>query len=289
MKHPTGSCSAYITLMLIGLLLGCGGEERGGGDEPMGPAAGSVSSVTISPANPQVLIDETVQLTATVRDAQSKVLTKSIDWSSGNTSVATISNTGLVRGVGLGSAPIHASVEGVADTASLLVETLVAEVVITSGPANLRQGDAVTYTAEARDAQGAVMQGEAITFRVAPAAAGVVIPGGRLVPYESGAAQLIASAKGREDTLDVTIAARGLSGSFSVVGQGQQLTRYTSDLWLYGNYAYVGTWSCRNGVCGNRLLAWDISNPASPVLFPNKTIGSCNFLHIENLSTGFQP
>ena len=41
--------------------------------------------------------------------------------------------------------------------------------------------------------------------------------------------------------------------------------RFTSDVWVFGDHAYLGTTSCRVE-CGNRLYAWDISVPAAPML-----------------------
>ena len=57
--------------------------------------------------------------------------------------------------------------------------------------------------------------------------------------------------------------------SESVVGLPAQpappFVRFTSDLWVFGDHAYLGTTSCRVE-CGNRLYAWDISVPAAPIL-----------------------
>ena len=62
----------------------------------------------------------------------------------------------------------------------------------------------------------------------------------------------------------------GASGSFSVVGRGVMTSRFTSDLWLFGDYAYTGSIGTRttNGVArvGNTMYAWRISDPANPVI-----------------------
>ncbi len=68
------------------------------------------------------------------------------------------------------------------------------------------------------------------------------------------------------DSFDIQIVARGPSGSFSVVGRGQVTDRFTSDLWVHGDFAYTGTWNVRNGVPGDRLFTWDVSTPSSPIL-----------------------
>jgi hypothetical protein len=141
-----------------------------------------------------------------------------------------------------------------------------ATVSITAGPELPRRGDVVDYEAEVRDADGAVVGDPTIAWTIAPASAGLITANGRFVGYAAGSAQIIASAEGAADTLSINVQARGLSGGFGVVGRGPISTRFISDLWLHGDYAYTGTWSCRSGVCGNRLYVWDVSDPAFPTL-----------------------
>lgn len=64
---------------------------------------------------------------------------------------------------------------------------------------------------------------------------------------------------------------RSLSGSFTTVGQGVETDHWTSDLWIHGNFAYTGTWASRNGVVGDKLFVWDITDPAAPVLTDSVT------------------
>lgn len=139
-------------------------------------------------------------------------------------------------------------------------------VAITAGPAAPRQGDVVSYSAEVRDSTGAVVPGASLAWAVQPGSSGLAAADGRFVGYEPGAAQIIVSVGGAADTLAIQIVARGLSGSFSVVGRGQVTARFTSDLWVHGDYAYTGTWSVRNGEAGNRLYTWDVSTPSTPIL-----------------------
>src|SRR5216117_725734 len=82
----------------------------------------SVASVTVSPASASVQAGQTVQLTATPKDANGNPLTgRTITWSSGNTSVATVNSSGLVSCVVAGSATITATSEGQSGTSAITV------------------------------------------------------------------------------------------------------------------------------------------------------------------------
>ena len=72
-----------------------------------------VASVSVSPASASVGVGQTVQLTATPRDASGNALSgRVVTWGSSNTAVATVNGSGLVTGVGAGSATITATSEG---------------------------------------------------------------------------------------------------------------------------------------------------------------------------------
>jgi len=87
-----------------------------GGSEP----APSVASVAVSPPSGSVAVDETIQLTATTRDAQGNALTgRTVTWASSNTSVATVSSRGVVTGRAAGSATITATSEGRSGSANV--------------------------------------------------------------------------------------------------------------------------------------------------------------------------
>ncbi|MEW5931019.1 MAG: Ig-like domain-containing protein [Gemmatimonadota bacterium] len=83
----------------------------------------AVATVTVSPGSAKIEEGETVQLRATARDAAGNVLTgRTVTWSTSNPEVATVSATGLVRGVKKGRVTITATVEGKTGTAQVEVE-----------------------------------------------------------------------------------------------------------------------------------------------------------------------
>jgi len=72
-----------------------------------------VASVTVSPAMASIIVGQTTQLTATPKDASGNPLSgRVVTWASSATAVATVNGSGLVTGVGAGSATITATSEG---------------------------------------------------------------------------------------------------------------------------------------------------------------------------------
>ena len=107
----------------------------GGGDSPFGPpdddndgnGGGNTPvpfTVEVTPALDSVQLGETVQLSATVRDAQGNVLTgQQVTWTSTANTIAQVSGSGLVTGMALGGAQIRATAGGKTGTASITVYT----------------------------------------------------------------------------------------------------------------------------------------------------------------------
>jgi hypothetical protein len=94
---------------------GCGGDDSTGSTPP-------VATVTVAPNPASVAEEATVQLSATLKDANGNTLTgRSITWSSDATSVATVDGNGLVTGVAAGSATVTATSETKTGASALTV------------------------------------------------------------------------------------------------------------------------------------------------------------------------
>ena len=108
-------------LALVALAKGCGD-----GDSPTAPPTpepARPTTVTVSPATHELTaFGTTVQLTAEVRDQNARVMVgATVTWTSSANSVATVDISGLVTGVGEGTATITASVGSVQGTAEITV------------------------------------------------------------------------------------------------------------------------------------------------------------------------
>ncbi len=107
--------SRRFPLALCLLAAACGGDgSTGSGD--------AVETVTITPGTFEIDVDETRQLTVTLRDAAGDELTdRTVTWSSGSLSIATVDENGVVTGVAEGAASIQAESEGKTGTSNATV------------------------------------------------------------------------------------------------------------------------------------------------------------------------
>ncbi|MGE0554092.1 MAG: Ig-like domain-containing protein [Gemmatimonadales bacterium] len=113
--------SVTISASAGGVSGGAGGSVK----KPVQPA-----SITVNPASTAVAIGGTVQLTADVRDAAGNPVSKTVTWSSSAMGVATVSSTGLVTGISVGSATITARIQTLSASAAVTVNPPVSSVVI---------------------------------------------------------------------------------------------------------------------------------------------------------------
>jgi len=83
----------------------------------------TVASVTVSPASATLLVGETGQFSAEVRDVDGAVLPSSVvTWSSGDASIASVGSDGRAVALHPGTTEIRATARGVTGTATLTVE-----------------------------------------------------------------------------------------------------------------------------------------------------------------------
>src|SRR5215831_15066198 len=107
-----------------------------------GPVTGAASlgvivtlkSLTITPVNPSIANGTSLQLTATgiFSDGSTQNLTASVSWTSSSNAIATVSSSGLVTGVAVGSATITAVQAGGFGVVSATTTVTVTNAVLTS-------------------------------------------------------------------------------------------------------------------------------------------------------------
>src|SRR5438876_131762 len=168
-----------------------------------------VASVTVSPAPASVQAGQTVQLTATPKDANGNTLTgRTVTWASSNTSVGTVNASGLVTGVVAGSTTITATSEGKSGTSAVTVTAApvpVASVTVSPATASVFVGQTTQLTATPKDVNGNTLTGRAITWASSPSSIAGVNGSGLVAGVAVGSATITATSEGKSGTSTITV------------------------------------------------------------------------------------
>jgi uncharacterized protein YjdB len=172
------------------------------------PPPPTLATITVSPATASVNVGQTVQLTATGRDAAGNPVTGLIlVWTSSSTGLATVSSYGVVTGIGGGSVSVTAAASGKSGSAAItVVAPTLQRIVLSPKPVSLTAGATQQFTA-----LGSYSDGSSRAVAVTYAATGGTITAGGLYTAGSvaGTYRVIATQSGGTlaDTSVVTIVA----------------------------------------------------------------------------------
>jgi hypothetical protein len=191
------------------LLSGCGGGDGGNGPP-------TITSVVVS-GDSTVILAGTRQLTATAMAGSTPVSTGvTFQWFSSDTTRATVSPSGLVSGVRLGSTSVTALavLNGTPTSVSSLahaMRTRIGSIVITPGtPTFASLGDSVLASAEARNALNAAVPGVTFTWLSrTPGVAEVTVRANNAladaVAIANGTARIVVRGDGVSDSVTATV------------------------------------------------------------------------------------
>lgn len=205
--------TAVATVDDTGLVTGVGEgtvQIEAGFGGVLGAATVAVSpipagSIEVTPEQPSILVNDTLRLTAVVRDADGNVIDRTPDWSSTAASIATVSTSGLVRGRASGFAYVIATLDGVRDSALVRVaERPVAAVVVTPGETTLQADETVQLTAQVIADDGS-QQSRDISWSSSDTQVATVNGSGLVTARSSGVAIIRATAGGVTGTAVVTV------------------------------------------------------------------------------------
>jgi uncharacterized protein YjdB len=166
-----------------------------------------IASITISPSLASVNVAWTSTLTATARNANGNAIPGvQFTWSSSNTSVATVSATGVVTGVAPGSVTISASAGGKTGTSSITVQLApVDRIVVTPANPSVKEGSTVQLTATLYDARNNVLTGRTVTWSSSNTTRATVSSTGLVTAKVDGNVTITASSGGRSGSTTVTV------------------------------------------------------------------------------------
>ena len=166
-----------------------------------------VATVTVAPLSANVGVGATTTLSATLKDANGNVLTgRTITWSSGTPGVATVSATGVVTGVTLGTASITATSEGKSASAAITVIVgAVATVTVTPSPLSMKDGTMAQLTAVAKDVGGNVVTGRPVSWQTSDGGKASVNGSGVVTAKNVGTVTITATIDGKSGSTSVTV------------------------------------------------------------------------------------
>lgn len=171
----------------------------------------AVATVTVAPSTSTVAAGATVQFTATTKGSEGMILDRVVTWASNAAAVATISSTGLVTGVGAGTAMITATSEGRSATATVTVTSPPAQTVpvatVSVGPANglVLAGNTIQMFATTKDAAGNTLTGRVVAWSSNATGVATVTSAGVVRGVTAGTAVITASSEGKSGTATVTV------------------------------------------------------------------------------------
>ena len=181
--------------------------------EPAGPNDGGpasslpVASVRVSPESSSVEVGQTLQLTAAPQDSTGHALSgRTVMWTSSDERVATVSSSGRVAALSVGSATITAASEGKRGVATITVTHVrVAAVEVSPPLATLPIEQTVQFTATPKDADGTALTGRTVTWASSDERVAAVSSSGLVSGLAPGSAVITATSDGKSGTASVSV------------------------------------------------------------------------------------
>jgi uncharacterized protein YjdB len=203
----TVNASGLVTGQATGTATITATSEGKSGSATVTVSSVPVASVAVSPASATLTQGQTVQLTATPRDAGGNPLTgRAVAWSTSAASVATVSTAGLVTANAPGSATITATSEGKSGTATVTVSgASVASVTVSPASASLYVHQTVQLAAIPRDSVGNPLTGRPVTWSTSGAAIATVSGTGLVTATGAGTATITATSEGKSGAATMTV------------------------------------------------------------------------------------
>lgn len=189
--------SRILRLLLLTPLVAC--------ERPFSfPAPAATISVT--PATIDLYQDDSVQLSAVVRDSAGQTLAdRPVFWSSSDPARVHITDAGLAIGLASGPATITARAEAVSGTASIHVTIRIGSVTIDQGDLSVVPGATLRLSATPFSRTGDPLGGHAISWTSADTALVQVAPDGGLIARREGATTVTVTVEGVSASIGIRV------------------------------------------------------------------------------------
>lgn len=212
------------------------GGKMGSGE--LNVSLAPVATVSLEPAQLNLIEGETQVLVAIAKDAAGRVLDgRTVAWTSISQNVVSVSNTGLVTALSVGTTEIVATIEGKTGRSPVMVgPASVFRVELSAVELTMGEGDEGTVTAVAKDAAGRPLHGRRVTWDSSDPSVVSVDVEGRLVALQFGRAQVTATIEGKSAAMAVSVTRAAVAsvditpGAFVMeVGESRQMTAIVRD------------------------------------------------------------
>jgi len=205
---------ACAAVLAVGTLLAACKDGTGSGK----PKPAPVASVAVSGAPEDFLVlGTTVQLSATPRDAAGKTVAATVTWTSSDSTVASVSASGLVTARHPGNVTINAESQGVSGYASFPIVVPVASVLVASPAEAMYVSQVVQLAITPRDSLGRVLTGRRVSWSTSDAARATVDAQGKVTGTGTGSVTITANCEGKLATVTLSLLARPVA-DWSQVG-----------------------------------------------------------------------
>ena len=177
-----------------------------------------VANVVVAPSTVTLGVGGSAALVATPEDnGGNQLKDRGVEWSSDNTSVATVSSSGVVTGLAAGTAYITATSEGAGGGSSITVSSVsVASVTLSPATFTVAAGATRQLSATPRDASGNALSGRLVSWSSDHTTVATVNSSGVVRGVAPGSANITATCESKSASSSGTVSAPAFGGgSFS--------------------------------------------------------------------------
>ena len=203
--------------LLVAAAAGCTPTDAVVGPETEVPEIGTVR---VLPESAQVTVGQRIRLSVDVRDNQGRWLpNERITWSSSNTGVATVDDSGAVQLVGTGLVEIRATTRGnKGATARVAAAPVpVATVRVSPSSTSLQAGQTLTLSATTLSAADSLLPGRTVTWTSSNTTVATVDAAGTVTARVAGSATITATSEGVAGTAALAVTALPAPGAVSTL------------------------------------------------------------------------